>query len=204
MRTTASVISKIKFSSILFGVPSNSLTPFNCGISDCLIAKVTSYARLLLVTNHTLQSKTHDQAFYRRIICVPFKFPITPQEMDVNLLDKLWQERDYIVTAAIDAYFQLKNRNYVFSGNYEPNLVVVQDENNIDNESLILKYLHNSFEVVDNAITFIEDAYKEYLKSNPNISLNVFLHILKHWHTKFLEPKSVANESAKVVTHNIV
>jgi hypothetical protein len=95
--------------------------------------------------------------------------------MDVNLLEKLWLERDGIVSAAISAYWQLKYRNYVFSGDYEPNMVVVQDETNeFDVEANILKYLHESFEVKDGSITFIEDAFIGYLKNNPKIAINVF------------------------------
>ena len=140
-----------------------------------------NYSRLIFVSNHAIKTKTPDEPFYRRIVCVPFAYPVAPENMDVNLLDKLWQERDGIVSLAMAAYFQLKYRNYVFSGNYEPNAVVVQDEpSKTDVEANILKYLHESFEVESGAITFIVDALENYLKKYPDITINSFSPYFKY------------------------
>lgn len=135
----------------------------------------TNFSKILIVTNHALKTKTPDEAFLRRVVCVPFKYPVPLEEIDVNLLDKLWLERDGIVTAAITAYWQLKNRNYIFSGNYEPNVVVVHNPGTeIDNKTVIAKYLIDVFEADAESIVFIEDAYNEFSKINPKISMNVF------------------------------
>ena len=135
----------------------------------------TNFSKILIVTNHALKTKTPDEAFFRRVVCVPFKYPVSLEEIDVNLLDKLWLERDGIVTATITAYWQLKNKNYIFSGNYEPNVVVIHNpDTEIDNKTIIAKYLIDDFETDAESIVFIEDAYNVFLKINPKISMNVF------------------------------
>lgn len=140
-----------------------------------------NYSKVILVSNHAIKTKTPDEPFYRRIVCVPFAYPVVPEDIDVNLLDKLWQERDGIVSLAMAAYFQLKYRNYVFSGNYEPNTVVVQNETSEnDVEANILKYLHESFEVENGAITFVVDALENYLKKYPDITINSFSPYFKY------------------------
>lgn len=136
----------------------------------------TNFSKLLIVTNHALVTKEPDEPFYKRIVCVPFKYPVAPENIDVNLLDKLWAERDAIVNAAVNAFMQFKARNYIFSGNYEPNIAVVHDESSEPNvENLILNYLDTCYEVQDESFTFIDDAYNLFLKmAQIHVSLNVF------------------------------
>jgi phage/plasmid-associated DNA primase len=38
----------------------------------------TNFSKILIVTNHALKTKTHDEPFYRRIVCVPFAYPVSP------------------------------------------------------------------------------------------------------------------------------
>ena len=52
--------------------------------------------------------------FFNRLVPLIYATSIPPEEQDKNLLKKLWNERNLIVSMAIDAYLVLVQRNYRF------------------------------------------------------------------------------------------
>ena len=54
-------------------------------------------------------------AFFRRILIVPFLFSKPREEQDLHLDEKLWKERDYIFTWAMKGAKRLMNNNFVFT-----------------------------------------------------------------------------------------
>lgn len=80
------------------------------------LEKHRSYCKFLFATNHALTLAGYDRGFEERIICIPFNYPIAPAERNYNLLPELTKEKDYIVSKAIAAYFDLRRNNYIFCG----------------------------------------------------------------------------------------
>lgn len=72
--------------------------------------------KLLFGTNHPLVLKVHDAAFAKRVLLIPFRYPVPEGQMDRELGRKLEQERPGILYLAISAYREVVRRGYVFTG----------------------------------------------------------------------------------------
>lgn len=75
---------------------------------------VVHHCKFLFASNHPIQLKEDDEAFYQRIVLIPFLYSITDDEKDYQLPDKLWKERHAIATKAAHAYRELCENNFVF------------------------------------------------------------------------------------------
>lgn len=85
-------------------------------------------AKLLFCSNHPIRlaRKLEDQAFWNRLVLVPFEHSIPESQQDPHLLEKLDEERGWIVKQALEAYRQLARRNFEFTqvdipSQYQPN-----------------------------------------------------------------------------------
>lgn len=81
----------------------------------------TSYigtCKFLFSTNYTLKMNNWDDAFRTRIICIPFRYHVPPNKQDKNLLSKLENEKEKIVAKALYFYKRLRDRNYIFCGQF--------------------------------------------------------------------------------------
>ena len=76
-----------------------------------------NYAKLVFACNENgLRLRSSDTGLARRLICVPFLHSCPKNHMDKRLRDKLWLERDAIVTkVVIDALRGLYRRDYSFT-----------------------------------------------------------------------------------------
>ena len=74
--------------------------------------------KLLFGTNHLVELKNRDEAFASRILLIPFQFPVPANQMNVNLLEQLQQERSGILYHALFAYRIVVQRNYCFTGEH--------------------------------------------------------------------------------------
>jgi len=70
--------------------------------------------KLLFGSNFPLMPADNDEAFRRRLITIPFLYPVPPEEQDKHLLEKLMGERLAIVIKALAALRDLRARNYQF------------------------------------------------------------------------------------------
>lgn len=77
----------------------------------------TNTAKLLFCSNHPLRlaSGLSDQAFWNRLVLLPFEHSIPESEQDPYLLEKLDAERGWIVRQALDAYRDLAARHFEFT-----------------------------------------------------------------------------------------
>lgn len=57
----------------------------------------------------------NEQAFYKRLIIIPFLNSISPDNQDKDLLNKLLKEKNYIIHKALKAFKRLVNNNYQFT-----------------------------------------------------------------------------------------
>lgn len=136
------------------------------------------YGKIIICSNHPILTKVNDDAFRNRLVTVPFKYAVTKENQNPSLVEDMLNERDGIVTKAIFAYWRLRNNKYVFSGDFEPNLVV---ENNKQNsvEIDIYNFVNDNFEPAPNSIVFTSDAYYLFVDGNGEIPQNQFSQYFK-------------------------
>ncbi len=75
---------------------------------------VVHHCKFLYASNHPIRTKEEDEAFYRRLVLIPFLYSVPDEDKDYQLLDKLWMERNAIATKAAHAYRRLCENNFVF------------------------------------------------------------------------------------------
>ena len=76
---------------------------------------VYHHCKFLFATNHPIRLKEDDDAFYNRLVLVPFIYSVDECDKDHNLSKKLWDARHAIVTKAVKAYRRLYENNFVFT-----------------------------------------------------------------------------------------
>ena len=82
------------------------------------IEHTKSSIRFLFGTNFPIKlgsSDGSDDAFWNRMIVVPFMRSVPEHEKDIDLLDKLWAERDQIVSLCLRNYRTVFVREFKFS-----------------------------------------------------------------------------------------
>ena len=139
--------------------------------------------KIIMVTNHPLLLKHDDQAFWERIVAIPFRYQI-PRELQIhNLEEKLMAEMPAIASRAILAYFNLRNNHYRFSGDFEVNEVdMYSDSNRLDGDpaTMVYMYLQRFYEPWPDRVVILEDACNEFNSLNgTSISKQVFSQIFR-------------------------
>lgn len=78
---------------------------------------VHSNMRFLFASNYpvTIPKADNDDAFWDRMIVVPFKYSLAKEDVDVHFVDKLVAEKDEIISVCLNALSKLLRRNFVFS-----------------------------------------------------------------------------------------
>lgn len=71
---------------------------------------------LLFGTNHAVRIGAADEAFARRMLLIPFCFPVPKEQQDPYLLERLKAERSGILYRAVCAYNELCSNGYIFAG----------------------------------------------------------------------------------------
>lgn len=102
-----------------------------------------------MVTNHPLLLKHDDQAFWERIVVIPFRYQIPREQQIDNLEYKLMAEMPAIASRAIMAYYNLRNNHYCFSGDFEVNETGMYSDSNrlaADPVTMIFMYLQRFYE----------------------------------------------------------
>lgn len=69
---------------------------------------------LLLAGNHPirLHNMAEETALLNRMVCIPFRNPIPPEEQQQQLFEELLKEAPYIIREAISAFRELAQRNF--------------------------------------------------------------------------------------------
>lgn len=117
-------ISKLK--KLTGGDPTSS----NVKFSDRV--RFVNTAKLLFATNHAALIPNQDEAFFDRMVVIPFTLSIPRENQDRQLPQKLEQERDAIIVRALDAYRELRANGYIFAGCYLANEAIGGEANPID------------------------------------------------------------------------
>ncbi len=136
--------------------------------------------KLVLVSNHQVTASPNDDAFWDRLMAIPFPFTVPPEAQDINLLESLLQEKDAVASKAIRAFWQLRERSYRFSGSYEINsgsfLVDGSENVSVDIRPVIQAFLLDNYESAPYSEegVFMSDAHALYEEKVSPIAVNRF------------------------------
>ena len=78
------------------------------------VQQLNPNCKFLFASNFNLQVAGADDAFWNRLILLPFSFAVPPDQQDKGLLDKLLMEAPAIAAKAVEAFKRLRARNYIF------------------------------------------------------------------------------------------
>lgn len=72
--------------------------------------------RFLFASNFpvTVSRSDDDDAFWDRMVIIPFPVSIKREDMDKELLEKLLEEKDAIIALCLQAFHKVLRRNYLF------------------------------------------------------------------------------------------
>ena len=132
--------------------------------------------KIIAVTNYPLLTTRRDNAFQERIVAVPFLYSVAPEKR-LDLLPYLRQERSAIAKKALAAYFELRKRNYRFSGFYQLNQAdLLYEECYPDTAptTQIYRFAQQYFIADPNGFTFMDDAYSRYSSIFGSLHINTF------------------------------
>lgn len=76
-------------------------------------------AKLVFATNHPIKISTPDEAFWNRLVYLPFNRTIPKEDRDTGLVKELLAEMDGIATKAMKYAKKLIERNFVFPSTLE-------------------------------------------------------------------------------------
>lgn len=182
-------------------------------------AKFTSQAKLICATNHPFRISERDEALEERLVAIPFNYSIPKEEQDPNLIWKLWNERDAIVSIALSYYRQLVVNHYRFVGNYPLNSVVsrIVSENPVDTQADIEAFLEENYcyytdvcipgneaedERNNRNRSFVDDMHRLFINTYYDISKNTFSSICARFFTG--NPYVVKSKHRRNSTENAI
>lgn len=122
--------------------------------------------KFLFATNHALTLRGSDSGLEERIVCVPFTYSIPPQQRNLNLLNCLLSERNFMIAKALAYYRDLRNNRYVFSGSeyelFKPRIRYLPTEAD-DTDASLCEFVESQCEFVsqENGI-YTQDLYNAY------------------------------------------
>lgn len=117
--------------------------------------------KFVFSSNHPLIIDGEDDALLKRIIYLPFNYAIPDDQQDPYLGEKIWKERDAIVTKALRYARKLVQLNYIF-----PEIPQVDNVKCIVRDSIaktVGKFIQESCDRSEpKAVTATEDLYNAY------------------------------------------
>lgn len=86
---------------------------------------------LLLAGNHPirLHNLAGEEALLNRMVCIPFRNPVPPEEQQQQLYEKLLKEAPYIIREAISAFREFAQRNFQVTRSTLPEEFLPQEGN---------------------------------------------------------------------------
>lgn len=144
------------------------------------IKEIRTNMRFLFGSNFpvTLPKEDDDDAFWERMIIIPFLYSIDKGEADPNILSKLMQEKDGIVTQCLLAFNEILTRCCIFSQCKAADLMKFNWRyRNFDHTGTIEKFINEFIKVTGNHKDYIfsqelYQQYKEYCEEHGNDMVN--------------------------------
>jgi putative DNA primase/helicase len=129
--------------------------------------------KFVFASNHVLHINNDDPAFWRRLVYLPFEYTVPDDEKDNQLNQRIWDERNGIVTRALFYAKKLAEANYVFPST--PVIDSYQAQLQGISESSIESFLQDCCELDENAKTAVStlfNHYEAYCQMNGLVSVN--------------------------------
>ena len=134
--------------------------------------------KIIMATNYPLLVTKRDEAFFERVVAVPFLYSVPPEHRQRNLIDELKSERSAIAGKAMLAYFGLRHSNYRFSGNYALNegLSFCDDVGATGGDMVtnVFVFARQHTAPCANGIVFMDDAHARFSSIYGDIPFNTF------------------------------
>lgn len=138
-------------------------------------AKFRNSATFLFGTNHVVTLTQSDPAFLQRLVVIPFRYTVPREQQDRQLLGKLLTERDAIVTSAINAYWSLRQDNYIFAGDFGLNEVVAREcQTEVPLSQAVAEFVCAHCVLDEGAESFTADLYHAFAARYPGTSYPAF------------------------------
>lgn len=117
--------------------------------------------KILLGSNHPVTLKNRDDAFFNRLVELPFSYTVPKEQRDPDLLKKLFAEKNQIVTYAMWHYFGLRQNGYRFAGVVDHGYC----QRPVTDEEVVEAFVEDCCTLDDvNRYAFISDIHKAYLR----------------------------------------
>lgn len=123
----------------------------------------TNKARMIFSCNELPKNYgDRSEAFYRRLIILPFEHQIAEDKIDTKLTEKLMQEKDGIVLWALEGLERLLNNHFRFSETADTRKLVEQYKVDSDN---VLWFVENYCEISLEKKVYSSVLYENYKKN---------------------------------------
>lgn len=134
------------------------------------LREIHSDMRFLFASNYpvTIPREDDDEAFWRRMITIPFEISLDKEKIDRHMLDRLLKEKDAIIYMCLFAFHEVLNRGYIFSECKAADDMKDKWRNKeCDFSQSILPFVEESIEITGNLkdeiyISDLYDKYNEY------------------------------------------
>jgi len=110
--------------------------------------------KLMIASNHKPSLRNVDEAMRRRLHLIPFTVTISPEKQDKTLPERLWAEKDGIMTWAIRGYAEWNQ-----IGLKPPPCVLAATEEYFESQDAIKRWLDEECILSDRATVTTEEAY---------------------------------------------
>lgn len=171
-------------------LPSTPLSPKSVGLfktltgGDAITADIkyrphvtfTNQAKFIFGSNHPLITQQADPAFFRRAIALPFRYTVPFEKQDAQLEEKLALERPAIVYDALQAYYRLRQNNYVFCGDFHVNSLFsgyFSAEETASIEENLASFLLEHYQPAIDERVFVEDICEQFVAAY-NVPVNTY------------------------------
>jgi len=160
--------------------------------------KFQNSCKLLFATNHPITLSERDDAFFDRLVAIPFTVSIPREQCDRDLLKRFEQEKSAIANKALKHYCQLKARNYIFSGDFQINAMFTvenqayEHQTVFDAEEQVRNFVEQRCMLVDEAdgktlTVDLFNAYREFRGESLSIlSLKQFSEALRRGYEGYI------------------
>ena len=123
---------------------------------------VVHNCKFLFGSNHPIKIIGSDPAFWERLVLIPFVKSIPKAKQDMDLLDKLLEEKDEIMTLAARSIKKLYANNFIF-----PETSVAKKMKNEwrgDVSNSVVQYVEQNCELQKDGYEFTSDLYEKYME----------------------------------------
>lgn len=143
----------------------------------------TNNVKFIFATNDPIVTSKNSDAFFERLLFIPFNHSVEKKDQDKNLIEKLWAERNGIIKKALKAARKLIQNNYIFPECEAADFIV---DNWRYGKNISISYFINAKCTITNDksvkshTAVLYEAYEEFCSQNnfEPTSIKQFSHVL--------------------------